>query len=254
MITGASAGLGADFARLFAADGYDLVLAARRADPMQVLAAELAGAHGIEATVISIDLARAEAPDELAAAVGAKGLAIDALVNNAGFGALGAFAETDGERQRDMVAVNVAALTRLTRLLLPGMIERREGRIINLASVAGFMPGPYMAVYFATKAYVVSFSAALAEELRGTGVTVTCICPGPTETEFHAVAGMTRPKAGSGATMMPSAPVARAGYAAALRGRRLVVTGAPNKLAVFATRLLPQGVMLRLVRRGIAGR
>jgi short-subunit dehydrogenase len=134
------------------------------------------------------------------------------------------------------------------------MIERRHGRIMNLASVAGFLPGPYMAVYFATKAYVVSFSAALAEELRGTGVTVTCLCPGATETEFHAVAGMAKPRAGGGAMMMASAPVARAGYRAMMRGQRLVVTGAPNKLTVFATRLMPRGFAAKVVRRSVADR
>jgi short-subunit dehydrogenase len=254
LITGASAGLGVDFARLFAADGYDLVLAARRAAPMDALAGELVAAHGIKADVVPIDLSKPDAADELVQAIESRGLEIDALVNNAGFGVLGRFIESEAAAQRDMVAVNVAALTRLTRLLLPGMIARGHGRIMNLASVAGFFPGPHMAVYFATKAYVVSFSEALAEELKGTGVTVTCVCPGSTETEFHAVAGMSNPRSGGGSMMMASAPVARAGYLATMRGRRLIVTGAPNKLTVFAARLMPRGLMLRLVRRGIAGR
>lgn len=190
LITGASAGIGAELARLFAADKSNLVLVARRKEKLDELAAELRGKEGIDVRVIAADLGRTEALQAIADTLARDGIAIDVLVNNAGFGAVGPFDQLDVARQAEMVQVNVAALTHLTRLTLPGMVEHRRGGVLNVASTAGFQAGPYMAVYYATKAYVISLSEALHDELAGSGVTVTCLCPGLTATEFVAVAKM----------------------------------------------------------------
>ena len=190
LVTGASAGIGRELARSFAADKSNLVLVARRRDRLEDLAAELRKQHGVEVRVMAADLGRADAPQAIVDSLTREAVTLDVLVNNAGFGLLGPVAELDLDRQMEMIQVNVAALTHLTRLLLPGMIERHRGGILNVALTAGFQPGPFMAVYYATKAYVISFSEALADELAGTGVTVTCLCPGPTATEFAETARM----------------------------------------------------------------
>jgi short-subunit dehydrogenase len=182
LITGASSGFGVEFARLFAGDGFDLVLVARSGPPMQELADELRRAHEVTATVIPKDLAAAHACDELVADLDGRGIRVDALVNNAGFAQYGPFVEADPDELDQMLAVNVVALTDLTRALLPGMVERRWGRIVNLGSIGSFTPAPMTGAYAATKAYVLSLSLALTEELKGTGVTVTALCPGPTAT------------------------------------------------------------------------
>jgi short-subunit dehydrogenase len=251
LITGASAGIGTELARLFAADKSSLVLVARRKEKLEEIAAELRSKYGIDVRVVAADLGRPDAPQEVVDRLAAEKVTIDVLVNNAGFGALGAFAELDTARQVEMVQVNVAALTHLTRLLLPDMIERRKGGVLNVASTAGFQPGPYMAVYYATKAYVVSFSEALHDELtdsksaRG-GVTVTCLCPGPTETEFAATAEMEKSRMFK-LRPMTAEQVARIGYRAFRRGKLLVVTGWMNYLGTLGARYSP-----RFVARGIA--
>lgn len=240
LITGASSGIGADLARCFARSGTDVVLLARREEVLNDLAAEFRDTFGVAAHVLPADLSEPGAARAVADDLNGRDLPVDVLVNNAGFGDLGRFVGTDDERQVDMIGVNVTSLTHLTRLLLPGMLERRRGGVLNVGSTAGFQPGPNMAVYYATKAYVLSFSEALAHELRGTGVTVTCLAPGPTKTEFAERAGMDNALLfGSGAAMS-SAAVANYGYEAFRSGDSLAVPGLPNKAGAFATRFLPR--------------
>ena len=184
LITGASSGIGLDLARLFAKDGHDVVLVARSEGKLREIAAELERDFGMTAHVIVADLAKPDAPQTLVAQLPVD---VDVLVNNAGFGVLGPFVETDLAKELEMIQVNVVALTHLTKLLLPPMVARRRGRVLNVASTAAFQPGPLMAVYYATKAYVLSFSEAIADELRDSGVTVTALCPGPTEGRHPAV-------------------------------------------------------------------
>ncbi len=248
LVTGASSGIGAELARELAKDGHDLVLTARRTEPMQALAAELAGL-GAGAVVIAADLAKPGAAGELAGAIEARGLAVDVLVNNAGLGGAGRFDQSDPVRIGEMLNVNIVALTELSRLLLPGMVARGRGRIMLVASTAGFQPGPGMAVYFATKAYVLSFGEAISWELRGTGVTVTTLCPGATATEFFQVAGV-GPTAPTGALrpMMSAAEVAKVGYRGLKKGRRVLVAGLANRVLALGGRFAPHMVSLPITK------
>jgi short-subunit dehydrogenase len=239
LITGASAGLGSDFAKLFAADKHDVVLVARRKDRLEALAAELVKEHRIKAYVIAVDLQRPTAVDEILASVSELGVEIDSLVNNAGYGDVALFADSDVEKLLGMLHVNISALTALTRAIVPQMIARGRGRILNIGSTAGFQPGPYMAVYYATKAYVNSFTEALACELDGTGVTATLSCPGATLTEFAAVAGNDKSKLFA-MNAMKGDVVARQAYSAMHAGRRMIVHGIANKVQVFSVRLGPR--------------
>lgn len=240
LVTGASSGIGADLARELGKDGHDLVLSARSLAPMQALAAELE-TNGASSVVMPADLSRSAAAAELASAIETRGLQIDVLINNAGLGAIGRFDAMDPNRISEMLQVDIVALTELTRLLLPGMVARRRGKVMLVASTASFQPGPRMAVYFAAKAYVLSFGEALAYELRGTGVTVTTLCPGATATSFFKVAGANdialRPA-------MSSAEVARIGYRGLKTGRRVVVAGAANRILAAASRLAPHSITL----------
>lgn len=245
LITGASSGIGWDLAHLFAADGHDLIVVARSEGKLRELARQLEAEHKIAVQVIPADLERPEAPGELFASVHTP---VDVLVNNAGFGLSGKFVETDLERELGMIQVNITALTHLTKLFLRPMIERGRGRILNLASTAAFQPGPLMAVYYATKAYVLSFSEAIAEELRGTGVTVTALCPGPTATGFAAAASMTNSRLFKVMKPMTSAEVARVGYRGMKRGKRVVVTGAMNKVLAQSVRISPRALTTRIAR------
>jgi len=237
LITGASAGIGRELARLFAADGHDLLLVARRLAELQALCAELAQQHPIKARAIACDLS---SPSELTGLLAeVRGLELDYLVNNAGFGSVGRFAALPAEREAAIIELNVTALARLTREVLPGMLERRRGRILNIGSTAGFQPGPYMATYYASKAFVNSFSEALAYETRGTGVSVTVSCPGPTLTEFGAVSGVDKSRLFQlGAASASS--VALAAYRAMQRGRPMVVHGFLNFLLVQSLRFTPR--------------
>jgi short-subunit dehydrogenase len=242
LITGASAGLGREYARLFAKDGHDLVLVARRRERLDELARELAAAHGITCMVIAADLAAHSACQHIADQVQSAGRTIDFLVNNAGFGKRGAFAQSDVRPQLEMIDVNMRALVELTHLFLPGMLQRKQGRILNIASIAGFVPGPFMATYYASKAFVVSLTEALAQELRGTGVTATASCPGPTATEFGDVAGSSK----SNLFKRPVAnatSVARHGYRAMLAGTVVAIPGLKNKLSVQSVRIAPRAVV-----------
>ena len=248
LVTGAAAGLGRDYARLFAADGHDVVLVARRRERLEELAREIGAKNGVQTHVLPLDLGDREAPRRCAEELRARGVAIDFLVNNAGLGTNGAFAESDPAKQLEMIQVNVTTLVELTRLLLPDMIARKRGRVLNVGSTAGFQAGPFMAVYYASKAFVNSFSEALAYELDGTGVTVTVSCPGATETEFAGHAGNDSSllfKLGAADSMS----VAREGYAAMMAGRRMVVHGVTNRLGVQALRVSPRAVVIGLAAR-----
>ena len=192
LITGASAGLGTDFARILAGQKYDLILTARNEEKLKSLASELSSNHSVKCHTISADLAKPGSAASLARQIKERGLKVDVLINNAGCGLWGPFADSVPSDMAGMIQLNVNALTELTREFLPGMITRKQGRILNVASTAAFQPGPWMAVYYATKAYVLSFGEALATELKGTGVTVTTLCPGPTKTEFFERANMTQ--------------------------------------------------------------
>lgn len=248
VVTGASAGIGREVARLLAAAGHDLVLVARARPRLERLAEELAGAHGIAARALAADLGREGAAEELFRAVRAEaGRPVDTLVNSAGIGSFGPFAGATLEESLAVVRLNVTALTALTRLFLPGMLERGRGRILNLSSTAAFQPGPGMSVYYATKAYVLHFSEGIADELRGTGVTVTALCPGPTRTEFQERAEMERSGLLRDWWMMDAEAVARAGVRGMLRGERLVVPGIANKVSALGPRLLPRRLLTRLV-------
>jgi uncharacterized protein len=253
LITGASSGIGAALAREAANDGYDLVLVARRREPMQALAVEL-NAAGAEVTVISADLGKPGGAAALMQIVDERGLTIDTLINNAGLGDSARFDQADPERISSMLQVNVVALTELTRLVLPKMVARRRGRIMLVASIAAFQPGPRMAVYYATKAYVLSFGRAIAYELRRSGVTVTTLCPGATETEFAHVANLDGAALFDGPVpIMSAADVARQGYRAMKAGRPVLVTGFLNRLVALSTRFTPTALLLpihsELVRR-----
>jgi short-subunit dehydrogenase len=242
LITGASSGIGLELARLFARDKHDLVLVARSETALEQLARQCESEHGVRAFVLPADLSRPAAPDEIHEQLARRSVNVEFLINNAGFGTHGAFADVEPKAHLDIIAVNVAALTHLTRLFLPGMLERRRGRILNVASTAAFVPGPYMSAYYASKAYVLSLSFALARELNRTGVTVTVLCPGPTRTGFQHRANMSAVKQFP-LGMADAESVARAGYRDMLRCKRLVIPGLSNKLSAFAGRIAPWGLV-----------
>ena len=247
LITGASSGIGLELARCFAADKCRLVLVARNTEALQSLADELRRAHGIQTMVLTADLSQPETPARVINELQQAGVTVDVLVNNAGFGAHGAFAGLPLRLQLEMIQVNVAALTALTGLFLPGMIERKRGGVLNVGSVAGFVPGPGMAVYFATKAYVLSFTEALAEELAGTGLTVTGLCPGPTATNFGHVARGEKERQFKSPKMSAQA-VALCGHRAFRSGRVLAIPGLQNHFLIFLTRITPRRFQRRIVK------
>ena len=246
LITGASGGIGAELARLHAAEGGDLVLAARRQSELEAMKRELETAHGINAQVIVADLTEPDAVQRVHAEAGD----IDILINNAGFGSLGTFQEQSPERHRSMIALNISALTELTHLYLPRMIKKGSGRILNVSSTASMLPGPYNAVYFATKAYVTSFSLALAEETKGTGVTVTALCPGPVETGFWDASNMQN--AAMRKRAISSDKTAKAGYRAMMRGDLVVFDDWRLRLALgWVVPFLPRRLVLWAARRAM---
>ena len=248
LVTGASSGIGRALAHLFAKDGHAVVLVARRRAALDELAAELTRTYHVSVHVIPCDLANAEAPAQLHAALQRSGIVVDVLVNNAGFGMHGAFVDLPLDRQLEMIQLNVTALTTLTRLLLPSMVQRRSGGVLNVGSTAGFQPGPFMAAYYATKAYVVSFTEALADELSGSGVRVTCLAPGPTSTGFATEAGVADSRLFRGGTMTAD-DVARIGYEAWQQGKPLVIAGARNRFSAFIVRLAPRSYVRKVVRK-----
>lgn len=243
LVTGASGGIGAELARLIAADGYHLVLVARSADALASLGRELEAAHGTQALVIPLDLACRDAADRLVAELDRRAIVPEVLVNDAGVGVYGPHATTPLEAELALLDLNVVTLTVLTKRLLPRLLARGSGRILNVASTAAFTPGPYLAVYYASKAYVLSYSEALGYELKGSGVTVTALCPGPTATGFQARAGMRSPTILGGLVRAAdAASVARAGYRGLKAGRPRVIPGLVNRLLVAALRVTPRAL------------
>ncbi len=240
LVTGASAGLGAEFARQLSRRGHSLVLAARRKDRIETLASELGNARAV-----AIDLSEPGAAAKLMADLDAAGEHVEVLVNNAGFGLIGRFAQLDPKRLRQMIDLNVATLTDLCRLVAPGLIKRRSGGIINVASTAAFQPGPNMAVYFATKAYVLSFTEALHEELKPHGVKVSCLCPGPTRTEFGEVAGFNGNDTFE-RVVMEAPEVVAAGLDGLDRNHAVVVPGLINKVTAASTRFAPRSIVRKI--------
>ena len=247
LVTGASSGIGLELARCFAADRSRLVLVARNTAALETLAGELRREHDIPVEVVTADLAKAEAPWQIFDQLQQQGVAVDVLVNNAGFGLHGSFAELPLPRQLEIIQVNNAALVALTGCFLPVMLRRRRGGILNVGSVAGFLPGPNMAIYYASKAFVQSFSEALFEELRGTGVSVTNLCPGPTESNFSQVARSYQTRELQ-AAKMSAAAVAANGHRAFRESRCIAIPGAKNRLLVQLASWLPRAA----VRQGVA--
>ncbi len=250
LITGASAGIGRALSRCFAADRHDLVFVARQEQKLKQVAEELHREFQIATKVVVADLAQPEAPRKIFEAVQADSLSIDFLVNNAGFGLGGKFVETKLATELEMIQVNIASLVSLTKLFLPDMLARKSGRILNVASTAAFQPGPLMAVYYATKAFVLSFSEAIANELSGTGVSVTALCPGPTASEFQARAQIQETRLVKSKLMgfMSAEAVARVGYQGCLRGKRVVIPGVMNKVGVQSVRISPRRVVTQVAR------
>jgi short-subunit dehydrogenase len=248
LITGASSGIGLEFARVFARNRHDLVLVARNESKLRELAKELQ-ASGVRVHVIAADLSSPGAVRTLTEGVQALGVDVDILVNNAGHGLFGPFIETQLDAELSMIQLNIVALTELTKRLLPGMVARKSGRILNLASTAAFLPGPLMAVYYASKAYVLSFTEAIAAELEGTGVTVTALCPGPTASGFQAAANLEESKLVAGKRLPTAASVAQAGYDAMMAGKTVFVPGVSNKLTLLAPRILPRRFVTKIVQK-----
>ncbi len=247
LITGASSGIGYELAKVFARNGYDLVLTARNREQLQRVADEVR-AFGIDAEVLPADLADPAAPQAIFDHLHQPSRPLDVLVNNAGFGTFGPFAQSDPVSQMQMIQVNIAALTHLTRLFLPSMLAARQGHILNIASMAAFAPGPFLAVYYATKAYVVSFTEALAEELRHSGVRVTAVCPGPTKTDFQRRAGADRSSLFRG-HVMDAAAVAAIAFKGFRRRQILVIPGGRNKFLSLAAKFAPRKLVRRATRK-----
>jgi short-subunit dehydrogenase len=248
LVTGASSGIGLELARCFAADKSDLVLVARSTEALGNIADELREKYSIQVHVLTADLADAESPQKIFDDLKGRGITLDVLVNNAGFGLHGSFAELPLARQMEIIQVNVAALVKLTGFFLPGMIERNRGGILNVGSVAGFLPGPNMAIYYATKAFVQSFSEALHEELRSTDVRVTNLCPGPTETNFSKTARAYQTRI-SQSSKMSAASVAAAGWLAFRAGQCVSVPGIKNILLTQLSGILPRSILRQAVSK-----
>ena len=248
IVTGASSGIGREFAWIAAKEHRDVVLVGRRRERLELLAGELASRFGIAADVTTADLSEDDGPARVIEAAEKRG-PVEVLVNAAGLGVHGFFWETPFERESETIRVNVLALTELTKRCVTGMVSRRSGMILNVASTAAFQPGPLMAVYYATKAYVLSFTEALAEELVGTGVTATALCPGPTYTEFQEKAGLRDVPLLRGPLVVDAEKVARAGWKGAKRGKRVVVPGLANRILTQGTRLTPRVLTTKIARK-----
>lgn len=249
LITGASSGIGYELAKVFAREGYNLVLVARSELRLVNTAIDLQQQYGITAIPLAKDLSEPHAATELYDKLKQASITVDILVNNAGFGAFGHFTETNWEEESKMIQVNASLLTHLSKLFAADMLRRRKGKILNVASTAAFQPGPLMAVYYATKAYVLSFSEALASELHRTGVTVSCLCPGPTETEFHERAEITPSKLVSNNLLMDVETVARIAYKGLMHNKRLIIPGMRNKMLVQLLRFLPRKTITGIIRK-----
>ncbi len=249
LITGASSGIGLELARLCAKGGHDIILVARRKEKLEELGKYLSGMYGVRSEVVVADLIDPAAPRAIYEATEKLGLGVDVLINNAGFGQWGLFGRADLSRQLEMIQVNITALTELTRLYLPRMVSQRKGRILNVASLAGFLPGPLMAVYYASKAYVLHFSEAIGNELKGTGITVTALCPGPVPTGFAEVAGSGGSTLNATPGVMEAGPVAAAGYQGMMRGKAVIIPGMQNKISALSLRIAPRWLARHIARK-----
>ncbi|WP_156877728.1 SDR family NAD(P)-dependent oxidoreductase [Shimazuella kribbensis] len=248
LITGASSGIGWELALLFAEADYHVLAVARNEIKLKELQQTVQQKYGVELDYIPKDLVQPQAVDELIAELGQRSLSIDFLVNNAGFGLYGPFIKTDAKDEMDMITLNVGVLTHLTKSLIPHMMEQKRGGVLNVASTASFQPGPLMAVYYATKAYVLSFSEALANELIGTGVTVTALCPGPTATGFEKRANLGTSKLFQSGVMDVKS-VAKHGFHGFLKGKAVVIPGWKNRILASSTRFVPRNIVTKIVRK-----
>lgn len=252
LVTGASSGIGVELATLLAARGHGVTLVARREDRLRDLADELAAAHGVRAEVLPTDLADPVARADIAHRVAKRGLVVDVLVNNAGFSTMGPVARSDAERELAMIRTDVEAVVHLCSVFVPGMVERGRGAVLNVASTAAFQPIPGQAGYAASKAFVLSYTRALGQELRGTGVTATALCPGPVETEFAHAAGLDDKQAGDALPRImwvPAAEVAKAGLDGVERGRDVVIPGTANRVSASLAAIVPRRVLLPILAR-----
>ena len=248
LITGASSGIGLELARVFAGNRHDLVIVSRDLAALKKVKSELERDYKVSVIAIAKDLSLKKSCDEVYSEVKRRGISVDVLVNNAGFGTFGKFRDTDLETELSMIGLNISALTHLTKLFARDMIKKRRGKILNLASTAAFFPGPMMAVYYATKAYVLSFSTALNEELRGTGVSVTALCPGPTKSGFQKAAHIETDHLFN-SRIPTSEEVARFGYTELMKGRLIAVHGLKNRALIQVAKFLPRRLVASLVRR-----
>lgn len=250
LITGASGGIGEELAKVFAAHGFDLILVARSGAKLEELGQVLSAQRGVKVYPLAADLSAPGSTAEVMDKVAQIELTVDVLVNNAGFADFSEFHWSDLGKQLQMIQLNITTLTELTHRVLPGMVERGHGHVLNLASTAAFMPGPLMSVYYATKAYVLSFSEAIHEELKGSGVSVTALCPGPVATGFQSRAAMEGSKLLSNPLNPPTTPdrVAKAGYEALMRGQAVVIPGLMNQIQALAPKLLPRSLVPGIIK------
>ncbi len=248
LITGASGGIGYEFAHIFAQNQYNLVLVARSSDKLAELKNQLEKQYAIHCLVISCDLSELAEAKAIVDQVRSARTKIDVLINNAGFGDYGFFTETSWAKELQMINLNIISLTYLTKEFGKQMVAKKDGRILNVASTAAFLPGPLMAVYYATKAYVLSLTEAIANEFQGTGVSVTALCPGPTASGFQSAAALGESKLVKGKKMPTAREVAEFGYKALLEGKRVAIPGLSNKLQVFSARLMPRNLLTAVVR------
>lgn len=249
LITGASQGIGLEIAKVFAREGYNLILVARDKPKLSQIARELHENFKVQVTIIRKDLSHPNSCQELYTLVKKQNLSVEILVNNAGFGTFGEFAKTELDKEESMIDLNVKSLTSLTKLFLSDMLKRKHGKILNVASIAAFQPGPFMAVYFATKAYVLSLSEALSEELKGSGVTISALCPGPTASQFQERAGMQKAGLFKNRNIMSSEEVAEIAYSGLMNEKRVIIPGFRNKISAFFGRILPRNFILKVVRK-----
>ena len=247
LITGASTGIGYDLAKLAAAEGKNLVLAARSGEKLSQLAEELTGNYNTDVITVAVDLSQDEGVTKLITSIDSANVVVDTLINNAGFGDFGDFSKADLEKNMEMIRLNISALTRLTHVFMQGMLERRNGRIMNVASTAAFMPGPGMAVYYASKAYVLSFTEAVARELKNSGVTVTALCPGPTDTSFARAAGLGKSLLHHVLPPATAMEVAKSGYQAMMKGKTIEIPGIVNKMTALTPRIAPRRLVRSLI-------
>ncbi|ABA21195.1 Short-chain dehydrogenase/reductase SDR [Trichormus variabilis ATCC 29413] len=248
LITGAASGIGYELVCIFAENGYNLVLVDRTKEKLEEIATKFQDKFGIYVKPIVRDLSKTTSPEEIFQELEQANIKVDVLVNNAGFGTYGLFNDTNLADELEMLQVNLVCTTHLTKLFLKNMVQQGEGKILNVSSAAAFQPGPLMAVYFATKAYVLSFSEALANELDGTGVTVTVLCPGTTQSAFHQRTGMADSKLVKGKRMMDAATVADIGYRGLMQGKTIVIPGLINKIMAKSIRFIPRKLVTKIVR------